>query len=162
MIVRVEFDTWTEAWKQLTAEGYAELRTLVPDLPDTKPDWMSSEYTLDLSEIQEVVMKYRLELKLHPLKNGMLVSLKDRVSALEREGKLTRMQLAIGGAVVQIHVPNIGLIAMNEVEVLNDGCTDALQKMLDEGWSILAVCPPNAQRRPDYIMGRSNPGRKPQ
>lgn len=159
MICRVEFDTWHESWKALTEDGYAELRSLVPDLPEVKTDWMSTNFTVDLVEIQSVIMKYRIELKLHPLKNGMLVSLKDRVAALERECKLTRTQLAIGDAIVQIHVPNIGLIAMNEVKVLNDACTDSLQQELDEGWSILAVCPPNEQRRPDYILGRSNPGR---
>jgi hypothetical protein len=159
MIVRVEFDTWHDSWKNLPPEGYAELRAAVPDLPETKETW-GREHTVDLIEIQDVVNKYRLELKLHPMHNGMLVSLKARVAVLEQEGKLTRTQLAIGGAVVQIHVPNIGLIAMNEVKVLEDACTDWLQEELDKGWSILAVCPPNAQRRPDYILGRSNPGRK--
>lgn len=159
MICRVEFDTWHASWKDLPPEGYAELRVLVPDLPENKEDW-GREYTVDLMEIQDVVTRYRLELRLHPMKNGMLVSLKDRVMRLEQEGKLTRTQLAIGGAVVQIHVPNIGLLAINEVECLDDACTDVLQEKLDKGWSILAVCPPNAQRRPDYIIGRSNPGRK--
>jgi hypothetical protein len=37
---------------------------------------------------------------------------------------------------------------------LDDACTDDVQRHLDEGWKILAVCPPNSQRRPDYILGR--------
>lgn len=56
---------------------------------------------------------------------------------------------------VQVQIPHIGLLAMDEVQVLEDCCTDVLQKNLDFGWRILCVCPPNAARRPDYIMGRT-------
>lgn len=55
---------------------------------------------------------------------------------------------------VHIHVPNIGLFAIDEVTYIEDACTDALQDHLDKGWKILCVCPPNNQRRPDYILGR--------
>ena len=60
--------------------------------------------------------------------------------------------------VVNIHIPNVGLLAMNEVELLEDACTDNLQYYLDDGWRIIAVCPPNSQRRPDYILGRVKGG----
>ena len=43
---------------------------------------------------------------------------------------------------------------IDEVQVLTDCCTEALQGELDDGWRILAVCPPNAQRRPDYVLGK--------
>jgi len=56
---------------------------------------------------------------------------------------------------VFVQVPPIGLLTINEVEVLTDACTDALQQHLDDGWRILCVCPPNAQRRPDYVIGRT-------
>lgn len=56
--------------------------------------------------------------------------------------------------VVQISLPDIGLLLIDEVTWLEDECTNELQSMLDDGWRILAVCPPNAQRRPDYILGR--------
>ena len=54
-----------------------------------------------------------------------------------------------------VHVPNIGLLAINEVQVLDDSCTERLQEKLDKGWRILAICPPLDQRRPDYILGRT-------
>lgn len=63
-----------------------------------------------------------------------------------------------GGAqhvTVQVQVPHIGLLMMQEVMVEENCCTDILQRRLDEGWRILCVCPPNAQRRPDYVLGRS-------
>jgi len=56
---------------------------------------------------------------------------------------------------VQISIPHIGLLAMTEVKVCEDYCTDLLQKELDAGWRMIAVCPPNAARRPDYILGRT-------
>lgn len=61
-----------------------------------------------------------------------------------------------GGPVeVYVQVPHIGLLAMDEVCVEENCCTDELQRLLDKGWRILCVCPPNAARRPDYILGRS-------
>jgi hypothetical protein len=56
---------------------------------------------------------------------------------------------------VYVQVPHIGLLMINEVQVEEDCCTDNLQRLLDKGWRILCVCPPNAQRRPDYILGRT-------
>lgn len=55
---------------------------------------------------------------------------------------------------VQITIPDMALMYIKEVTWLEDACTDDLQAHLDDGWRLLAVCPPNAQRRPDYILGR--------
>lgn len=60
-----------------------------------------------------------------------------------------------GPVTVQVQIPHVGLLAMNEVEVLENYCTEQLQTKLDQGWRILCVCPPNAARRPDYIVGRT-------
>jgi hypothetical protein len=61
---------------------------------------------------------------------------------------------------VYVQIPHIGLLTMNEVKLLENACTDALQDVLDDGWRILCVCPPNAARRPDYILGRTKPEEK--
>lgn len=58
---------------------------------------------------------------------------------------------------VYVQVPHVGLLAMNEVLLEENCCTDRLQSKLDDGWRILCVCPPNAARRPDYILGRTKP-----
>jgi hypothetical protein len=55
--------------------------------------------------------------------------------------------------IYQISVANVGLMQIRRVEVLEDCCTDALQRKLDRGWRILAVCPPNDARRPTYVVG---------
>ena len=56
---------------------------------------------------------------------------------------------------VNVHVPNLGLMNVSEVEICEDFCTHALQDKLDNGWRILAICPQPDQRRPDYVLGRS-------
>jgi hypothetical protein len=58
-------------------------------------------------------------------------------------------------AAVHVHLPNLGLLLMDEVTNLDDACTDELQRHLEDGWRIIAICPPNGQRRPDYILGRT-------
>ena len=56
---------------------------------------------------------------------------------------------------VGVHISDLGLLNVREVDVLEDACTDALQDWLDEGWRILAICPQPDSRRPDYVMGRN-------
>lgn len=58
-------------------------------------------------------------------------------------------------SIVQISIPNLALLLIDEVTWLEDACTQDLQSHLDDKWRILAVCPPNSQRRPDYILGRT-------
>lgn len=60
-----------------------------------------------------------------------------------------------GGAQYHYHLPNIGLLLIEEVTWLEDACTEELQRKLDDNYRIIAVCPPNGQRRPDYILGRA-------
>lgn len=54
---------------------------------------------------------------------------------------------------IQIAIPDMALLQIVCVKVLEDACTQDLQRQLDDGWRILAICPPHAQRRPDYILG---------
>ena len=60
--------------------------------------------------------------------------------------------------VYQISVANVGLMQVQSVTVEEDCCTDHLQDMLDKGWRILAVCPPNDTRRPSYVLGHMEKG----
>jgi hypothetical protein len=54
----------------------------------------------------------------------------------------------------RVAVAGLGTLSIRKVQLHSDLCTDALQRLLDEGWSILAICVQPDQRRPDYIMGR--------
>lgn len=56
---------------------------------------------------------------------------------------------------IQVAIPNLLLFSVDEVSWLEDACTEDLQKHLDDGWRILAVCPAENCRRPTYIIGRA-------
>lgn len=60
-----------------------------------------------------------------------------------------------------VHMPGNMLASYNEVQLIEDSCTDRLQGSLAQGWRMIAVCPQPDQRRPDYIMGRWNPDMDP-
>lgn len=73
------------------------------------------------------------------------------------KGTTTLRAIAPDGVthIVNVQVPHVGLLAIDEVMVEENACTDGLQRLLNDGWRILCVCPPNAARRPDYILGRT-------
>ncbi len=58
--------------------------------------------------------------------------------------------------VVNVTIPGIGLFSVQRLEVLENSCTDVVQGRLNEGWRIVAVCPPNDTRRPTYVMGHAD------
>ncbi|AWD90266.1 hypothetical protein [Dickeya phage Amaethon] len=59
----------------------------------------------------------------------------------------------------EVHMPGMALSTYNEVQLLEDVCTDILQQSLTAGWRIIAACPQPDARRPDYILGRFNPNK---
>lgn len=56
---------------------------------------------------------------------------------------------------IQVAIPDLALLSIQTVKVLEDCCTNDLQRHIDNGFRILAICPPHAQRRPDYIIGHT-------
>lgn len=154
MIVKVRFQYYSTKWKELSSEDYAMLRRAMPDLPAEKKDDYQ-QYAADMDAIV-LIAHLGLDVDLKPLDSAcstMIVKLQDRIAQLGLKGS-SDVALAAAGASVQIHVPDGPLMYVDEVKHLDNCCTDELQMELQEGWRILAVCPPNAQRRPDYILGR--------
>lgn len=162
MIVRVSVSYYDESFKKAkeNPELWAALREVFPSLPEN-PDTYSSlnDELTDLDLVGEFLVSTGIDFTIKPVKHNIFrkPGTEDRLRKMEREMKLLRFQAHAGDSVAQIHVPNIGLLMVNEVEVVEDICTNALQTYLDEGWRILAVCPSIDQRRPDYILGRHNP-----
>lgn len=58
---------------------------------------------------------------------------------------------------VNVVVPDIGVMRIDRCKLVEDCCTDRLNDHLRDGWRILAICPQPDQRRPDYVLGRSGP-----
>ena len=148
-----------ETWDKITPEDYELLKSLVLNLSAEKSQYYWSlndkESLMDLDLVSPLLDRCGLTIEISNFKNNyMLHGVGEKIRKLEENFGLLKQSLAVGESVVSIHVANIGLLAIKEVEVLENCCTNELQGRLDEGWSILAICPPNAQRRPDYIIGR--------
>lgn len=120
------------------------------DKPDELHHYNIGNSYLDYAQAYALQKAGIKGIKINGVDGTMLTKMQDRggITGIEsvdlREGNM-----------VQITLPDMGLLLVNEVDWMEDACTEELQRKLDEGWRILAVCPPNAQRRPDYILGRT-------
>ena len=139
--------------KELPADVYQTIRQRIPrlKLPEDKGkvEAYYQDILMDAAEA-ELLTDAGIELSIKRIKG---LAYPDWFNAARRSG----WQLPDGAHNVtyQVSVANVGLLAVDEVTVLEDCCTDTLQADLDAGWRILAVCPPNDARRPTYVMGRS-------
>lgn len=136
--------------------NWEEFKKFWPLAQEEKPEnyWglQSGPCRLKEEEVTGLV-SIGVKLTVEPLPGAMIVKMQDR-HKWEYNTKVSP-DLINSGAAVHIAVPDMPLMMVNDVEVLEDCCTNVLQGYLDEGWRIIAVCPPNAQRRPDYIVGRT-------
>lgn len=147
MIARVDFGY--EGQNKLfdlakSDEIYAVLKDMLPEAPDDKNrehSWAwPRESLIDLVTDGAWLGDHGVSFQVKKIKGTMPVK-----------------SIAPDGVVhnVYVQVPHVGLLSVDEVTVEEDCCTDLLQRRLNEGWRILCVCPPNAARRPDYILGRT-------
>lgn len=146
---------WNRKIEDIDWSAFSALWPLAENDPP-KDMWGIKSGPCRLSD-EEVVglMHLGFELKPVPYPGAMLTKMQDRAK-WETSTGISPEHLNAGQA-VHIAIPDIGLLKMRAVTVKEDFCTDALQDLLDEGWRILAVCPPNAARRPDYILGHADP-----
>lgn len=147
MLYRVELDySAREKLKTISDEDYLELRRIVMSLPEKKDDYWSYTETVIDDEGINALLALGIKPALCALKNTYSPKLYKAWS-----------QDINQNAATHIHIPNIGLLTIRYVRLLEDCCTDEVQRQLDAGWRILAICPPNGVRRPDYILGRNEP-----
>lgn len=149
MIARIELE-WDSRKKlafhaTTTPDGLAEINKLLG--AEIRPDRAGEDYQYAGQYLIELDTDGRRLLEL-----GATFAIKNLKGTLQLTAIAPETREAQN---VYVQVPHVGLFAVDEVCVREDYCTDALQKDLDDGWHILCVCPPNAQRRPDYILGRS-------
>ncbi len=147
MFARIELDYRAEdKIKKLSHPELAQLQSALPGIGLPGPndslegwriDWQAREQTIDLSTAGQVLIGLGLEFTVKRFTSCYRVAEPERAPGQQT---ITNIQVAI---------PNILLFAVDEVRLLENGCTDELQDMLHNGWRILAVCPPPAQRRPD-------------
>lgn len=143
MHARIEFEYGAETIiKALSPDGYTALRDHFPEWPEAQSSWShwqhNPQHVIDLTTTGAALAEVGIEFKIKRFVGCRKV-------ASDKPGAVVNLQVAI---------PNLLLFAVDEVELLDDCCTDRLNDKLGEGWRILAVCPPANQRRPDYIIGR--------
>lgn len=153
MLAAIEIDFYcNSALAKLSREGYARLSRSVPQLglgewkEDAEkpphffaPDDIIIDLTTDGPHLVEAGISFKIK----------------RYKGTFRAGVFENPNAPGTSYHLHVAIPAVGLLMMDEVTNLDDPCTDELQGMLRAGWRIIAVCPPDTQRRPDYILGRS-------
>lgn len=147
-MIKMEIDHWKLVeLKDKFPEAFAALRAADPTIPppqELKDKWMNySCYVQDPGELPQEILDRATWKAVQPLK---VLFDKDK----EGPGKGIKEALAS----YQVHLPGNELLGIQSVEVREDCCTEDLQRELDRGWRIIAVCPRGGQRRPDYVLGR--------
>lgn len=159
MLIKV---TWPDAFSAPAKEKWAaldwgEVQKYHPYATEDKPNdpyWLSSfEKPVRLTE-EEMLNLSNLGFKLEviPYPGAMITKMQDR-HKWDYTDHIEPVEVMTGKA-VQVVIPDMALLLIDEVTWRDDCCTEEIQQLLDDGWRILAVCPPNASRRPDYILGR--------
>lgn len=161
MTVRAEIDSYTEAAKALDEEKLAIVQSIFPKAHKSGEYLFECEGVVDVAELMEVCERTGLKATIKPHKGSAFhlqrEGLLERISKLESDGQLVKDWMKQGDTIVQVHAPNLALLSMNCVDLLENACTEELQTRLTEGWRILAVCPPFDERRPTYIIGKYEP-----
>lgn len=140
--------------KELPIEDYERLRKIFPNNDATLPEDQSAINTegywyLPDTILDEIALEWLVEL-------GFKMTIKRWKCTYQLPERIKDPKKVVDGQqITHIHIPNIGLLMIDDVTWLEDACTQELQTMLDSGWRILAICPPNGVRRPDYILGRT-------
>lgn len=148
---REQQDTFLDIWP-FAREDLRETKTVVDG--EEVLERKFSGYTIS-KQLLSIEQAYELQrigitgIDIKGVDGTMLTKMSDR-------GSLTGLNAVdiMDAKVVQVTIPDMALLMIDEVDWLDDACTQELQTRLEQGWRILAVCPPNAQRRPDYILGR--------
>lgn len=130
---------------KLTAEQQSIMRSCAistygnePEFKDDEPDYY--QYIVDLSVFVTLGIEFTVKRNLSPIL--------EQIQNLETPRPIQFNERC------HVSVAGNGLLSINDVAVHLDLCTDRLQELLDNGWSILAVCVQPDQRRPDYVLGR--------
>ncbi len=150
-------DYWRKDWwEQLNWEQFSTFWPLAigTEKPETRPHDILGPCRLTYDEAAGLT-NMGVKLELMPLPGMMLNKMQGKPHMWEYGTRIEAPALMDGSA-VQIAVPDMALMYIDKVRVEEDCCTDQLQDLLNEGWRILAVCPPNSARRPDYVLGIRN------
>jgi hypothetical protein len=131
-------------------ELVAKIRAICPDAPS------AIKYYTELEADIEDISSLGVEVTLKPVEVPVTAiwAMTERLKQIEQRFASDYSRETSYNSKCEVHVPGLGLLLIDEVQCIEDACTDALQSHLDEGWRIVACCPQPDSRRPDYIIGR--------
>ena len=133
---------------------YSSLRKLVPGMHENPLEFYKYEnYEGPFSAIMEIVSAVGQTIEVKKVIGQH--SLAEDIRELTRRVETLKNVEQVYNKRCNVHVPGLGLLLIEETYVETDACTELIDKKLEEGWRILAVCPQPDQRRPDYVMGRN-------
>lgn len=134
-----------EVFEKMSDEKYDALKKIIIAMPDDRKEsyWQMRDMVIDTDGLQALANE-GIEVVLKKFKNTYTVP------------EMPEFAKQLSGPITHIHIPNIGLLSIKTITVHENACTDEIQNCLNKGWHILAICPPNAQRRPDYILGHND------
>jgi len=144
--------------KELPREEYLKFRDNfrsfhLPDWPEggeiPKYIYPSEEILIDIATDGPYLNSLNMEFTIKRFKGAYFTD-----SNIHRRTSSLSPSEQAGVTNIQIAIPDLALLSITEVMVEEDVCTDQLQDRLNDGWRIIAICPPNCQRRPDYILAR--------
>lgn len=141
------------------------------------PSYESFEVTVSLEDYMDLTFKYsdkitfkiknRMEIKYQQetIIENSTASLENAVKLVQKNIEMFDKQMNSLKEISSHHynlmcnspVSDNFLSSVNQIKLLEDICSDELQKNLCDGWRIIAICPQPNQRRPDYILGKSVP-----
>jgi hypothetical protein len=158
MTVIAEIESYTDAAKNLDEAGLEKLKVIFPEANKKHGFLYGVSGTVDLDLLMEICSELELKFSIKPHKGNVFWT-KSRNRGIEKrlDHLETDFNMLKSGSIIQMHVPNFALLTFNQVEVEENCCTEQLQRRLNDGWRIMAVCPPLDERRPAYILGRYVP-----
>ena len=159
-LLRIELRYISEDMKQGSkeiggAEGIREwLKTIFPSIDFDSSYWTAKESFIEYEELKTLPCELFDYFEIKPVKSIAIKELPIDLNRIRIEPE--KVQEAIEQN-IQFHFPGCHeLLSINQVDLLEDECTENLQRKLNKGWRIIAVCLQAGNRRPDYVIGKGS------
>jgi hypothetical protein len=150
-----ETKSWRETFDEKQVERDSDYKLVSP--ADVYQITESNNYIVELEKFTGTFPNLEISIKGVPKSisndNQDLISQMNRVAEKIEDAKNRFEKVVEFNQRCEVHVPNLGLLNINQLAFATDYCTEELQRLLFQGWRILAICPQPDQRRPDYILG---------
>lgn len=150
-----EQKSWRETFDESLVESDKDYKLVVP--ADAYQISELNNYIVELERFTSVFPNLEISIKGVPKSVGSdnqdLISQMNRIAEKIEDAKNRFEKVVEFNQRCEVHVPNLGLLNINQLAYATDYCTEELQRLLHQGWRILAICPQPDQRRPDYILG---------